>query len=194
MHGADPLRTVARLRRRAGSTRMIVHHYAGGAYYWPELGVDWTPGQPPSLSVGQGDSRRTMHADQATRDPGWAQCLAVGLRLAEDIREDDQAEALRRDLEHRAAEAARTGRTTVHERAQRWLDRAEHHVSGGAGSSDLLRVVGTLVRGFALEEAALPMLLAWDADHKPRWGEREIRRAVKSALQRRDRGWMLGRG
>ena len=162
---------------------MIVHHYIGGAYYWPELGVDWTPGEPPHLGP--------RYADQATRDPTYAQCLAVGLRLAEDIREDEAAELLRRDLEWRAAEAARTGRTSVHERAQRWLDRADHHVSGGAGSSDLLRVVATLVRGFALEGAALPMLLAWDAAHKPRWGDREIRRAVKSALRRTDRGWMV---
>lgn len=67
----------------------------------------------------------------------------------------------------------------VIERARRYLAKCEPAVSGQRGAFVTMRVCAALVRGFELtEEEALPLLLEWDRDNDPPWGEAEIKRKL----------------
>lgn len=71
------------------------------------------------------------------------------------------------------------------ERARRYVAQMDPSVAGQQGAAALFRAASVLVRGFALSlDDALPLLEEYDAQSDPPWGERECKRALRSARAR----------
>jgi hypothetical protein len=83
------------------------------------------------------------------------------------------------------------------ERARLYLERAGVAVSGEQGHAMTMRVVGSVVRGFDLNDSdAVAALQGWNARCRPPWSPAELQRKVREAQntpdpQGRGRGWLL---
>ncbi len=83
---------------------------------------------------------------------------------------------------------------SIPERAAAYLEQMPPAIAGSGGHSAAFNAAAVLTRGFALpEDAALPLLLAWNQTHcQPPWRESELRHKLRSAASSsRPLGYLL---
>jgi hypothetical protein len=87
-------------------------------------------------------------------------------------------------------------RTTIYERARRYVEHLPPSLQGSGGSTAMMKAAVTLVRGFSLPpDDALEILVAYNARSAPPWSLAELRHKVRSAMKSKlPSGYLTDRG
>ncbi len=148
----------------------------------------WNPGGPIRIFDKRANPRYWREDVRKSRSLIEATERVATLAHIMDLEYERIAECERR-IRERAQRPPTHEERSAMERAEKYLERCEPSISGSGGAHTLMRVVGAVTRNFPelLPDDRLALLLMWDANNQPPWGQRELKRAIRSADRRERR-------